>query len=176
LSAAFCLPADPTRAERPERGEERRPRRPSLKFIYERWIVRGPRISPGQRGRRYNRCLKIRPDKGDQAPYARLRRLEEAPYAHVPIEHRSACRCRKVKCFVQGNEANAKPVSSCSVVTRSASDLPQWSSRQTITTSISRRRGALSNASRSGRCFAPLPTWVYPYFDTPTTHKTINTY
>src|SRR4030095_3766433 len=62
------------------------------------------------------------------------------------------------------------------IVTRSASDLPQWSSRQTITTSISHRRAALSNASRSGRCFAPLPTWVYPYLDTPATHNTINTY
>src|SRR5215831_133790 len=29
-------------------------------------------------------------DKGDQAPYTRLRRLEEAPYAHVPIEQRAA--------------------------------------------------------------------------------------
>src|SRR5262249_32606957 len=62
----------------------------SQKFIYERWIVRGPRFSLGRRGHTYNRCLKTRPDKGDRAPYARLRRLEEAPYAHVPIEQRAA--------------------------------------------------------------------------------------
>ncbi len=49
-------------------------------------------------------------------------------------------------------------VSSLSGATRSVSDLPQRSSRQTIITSISRRRAAFKSSSRCGLVFAPDPT------------------
>jgi hypothetical protein len=58
------------------------------------------------------------------------------------------------------NETKPTPrcSSSWSVASRSATDRPQRSSRQTNTTSISRRRAASSRLSRSCRCEAPLPT------------------
>src|SRR5262245_39804337 len=89
LSAAFCLPADPTAPSTPS-AERKGKRNVRLSNSFTRRIARGLSFSPGRRGRTYNRCLKIRPDKGDRTPYARLRRLEEAPYAHVSIEQRAA--------------------------------------------------------------------------------------
>src|SRR3974390_3715983 len=48
--------------------------------------------------------------------------------------------------------------SSCGVMTRSASERPHRSSRQTNTMSISRRRAASNMFSRASRCVAPEPT------------------
>jgi len=48
--------------------------------------------------------------------------------------------------------------SSCSVASRSVTDRPQRSSRQTSTRSISRRRAASSTFSRASRLVAPEPT------------------
>ena len=58
--------------------------------------------------------------------------------------------------------------SSCSVANRSATDRPQRSNRHTSTTSISRRRAASSNFSRSCRCDATAPDLFHLQGESPT--------
>jgi hypothetical protein len=75
--------------------------------------------------------------------------------------HGAARRRRQIESFSKGHEgytATPSSASSFKVVTRSTSERSHRSSRQTSTTSISRRRAGARRRSRSSRSAAPDPT------------------